>query len=41
MNNLFLEKLGITYSEFEELDFDVQQELLKKIRISRKKVMIK
>lgn len=37
MNNLFLEKLGITYSEFEELDFDVQQELLKKIRISRKK----
>lgn len=37
MNNLFLEKLGITYSEFEELDFNVQQELLKKIRISRKK----
>ena len=36
MNNLFLEKLGITYSEFEELDFDVQQELLKKIRSSRK-----
>ena len=36
MNNLFLEKLGITYSEFEELDFDVQQELLKIIRSSRK-----
>ena len=36
LNNLFLEKLGITYSEFEELDFDVQQELLKKIRSSRK-----
>ena len=36
MNNLFLEKLGITYSEFEELDFDVQQELLKMIRSSRK-----
>lgn len=36
LNNLFLEKLGITYSEFEELDFDVQQELLKIIRSSRK-----
>ena len=36
LNNLFLEKLVITYSEFEELDFDVQQELLKKIRNSRK-----
>lgn len=36
LNNLFLEKLGITYSEFEELDFDVQQELLKMIRSSRK-----
>ncbi len=36
LNNLFLEELGITYSEFEELDFDVQQELLKKIRSSRK-----
>lgn len=24
LNNLFLEKLGITYSEFEELVFDVQ-----------------